>query len=98
MATIPLKQVNLKLVCYTRIMASKEPEELKINSEPNKIIPKLATKVAVARSSSGNVILSFVSQLPGEDAHMVERLAIDEATARELASLIKESSRSKTDE
>jgi|GEM_PF-4381149 len=70
---------------------SNEPtqQDLKVNSERSKIIPKLSTKVGVATADSGgNIILSFVFNLPGEDAQLIERVVIDTNTTKELVELL----------
>lgn len=63
-------------------------EQLDVTAEPAKVIPKLATKVGIAQSESGNVILSFVLSLPPEKPVLVERIVIDQKTSGELANLL----------
>lgn len=70
---------------------SNNTEPLEITAEPSKVVPKLVTKVGVAKASTGNVVLSLVFELPGEKAHLVERVIIDSATTDELIKVLKAS-------
>lgn len=78
--------------CYTKVMAdplkSDEPQEsLQVFAEPGKLIPKLATKVGVAKAGN-NYIISFVSDLTGEQAQMIDRIALPDALVDDLMGLI----------
>ncbi len=65
-------------------------ERLEITAEPNKVLPKLVTKIGITKADSGNVILSFIFELPDEGAHLVERIIIDSNTSAELVKLLKQ--------
>ncbi len=63
-------------------------EQLSVTAQPEKVIPKLVTKVALARAGSGNVVLTFIFGLPGEGSHLVNRIVLDATTAKELQKLL----------
>ena len=63
------------------------PEAIQVMSEPGKLIPKLATKIGVARGGD-NYILSFLAALPDEQAQMIERIVLDRNNVNELIKLL----------
>lgn len=52
------------------------PAPIPVISEPAKLVPKYATKVGAAKAGN-SFILSFISELTGESAQMIERIALD---------------------
>jgi len=65
------------------------PEAIQIFGAPDKLIPKFATKVGAAKADSIFVI-TFISELTGEQAQMVERVAIPEKLVDDLIKLIQD--------
>jgi hypothetical protein len=65
-----------------------KPEPTKVFSEHAKLIPKFATKIAAARAED-NYIISFVSELPDEQAQMIERIVLTEKIVDDLMELLK---------
>jgi len=63
------------------------PAAMQVMSEPAKLIPKLVTKIGAAKAGSA-YILSFISELTGESAQMIDRVAIDEKTVESLIELL----------
>ena len=76
---------------YTTAMADdknpqSEPQTIQVMAEPGKLVGKLATKVGLAKGGS-NFIISFLSELPGEPAQIIERIVLDENNFNELIKL-----------
>jgi hypothetical protein len=65
----------------------KKPEPIQVMSASEKLIPKFATKIGTAKAGS-SVILSFISELPGETAQMIERISLDGKTVDDLIELL----------
>jgi hypothetical protein len=63
-------------------------ETLSVMAAPGKLIPKYATKIAVAKGGS-NYILSFLTALPDEQAQMIERIVLDEGSVDQLIEALK---------
>jgi hypothetical protein len=67
---------------------SDKSEPLQVLSSPEKLIAKLATKIAVARTGD-SYILTFVSEIGDEQAQMIERVVIPSKTVDELIEIVK---------
>lgn len=63
-------------------------EQLNVIADLAKTVPKLVTKVAVAKASNGNVIMSLIFELPGETPMLIERVILDDATVVELVKIL----------
>jgi hypothetical protein len=68
--------------------APKTNTPTEILADATTVIPSFASKVAVAHTSSGNVVLTFISNLPGEKNHLIKRIVIDSPTSTELAKIL----------
>lgn len=69
-------------------------EQLEVAANPSRVIPKLATKVAIGKAN-GNIILSFIFDIPGEQPQLIERVILDEQLASKLGGLINDAKEAK---
>lgn len=83
---------------YTETVAEpKKQESLELLAEASNLVPSFASKVGIAKTDSGNVILTFAFDLPGERATLIKRIVIESKTMDEVMKLIKELPESKDD-
>ncbi|MDB5186443.1 MAG: hypothetical protein JWL85_966 [Candidatus Saccharibacteria bacterium] len=64
-------------------------EPIEVIAEPCKAVPKLTTKIGVAKTDS-NIIISFLFSLPDEETQLIERVVLDQSLVDELVTLLKD--------
>jgi hypothetical protein len=63
---------------------------LQVEATPERMIPKMATRITVGKTNSNIYVVSFLSALADEQPLLIERVAIDDHLLTEFLQLLQQ--------